>query len=45
MTDKQLTDKAIKFKGSDYVQVKDRVLYLADKYEWKYSNADSPKSR
>ena len=37
MTDKQLTDKAIKFKGSDYVQVKDRVLYLADKYEWKYS--------
>lgn len=37
MTDKQLTDKAIKFKGSDYVQVKDRVLYLADEYEWRYS--------
>lgn len=37
MTDKQLTDKAIKFKGSDYVQVKDRVLYLANEYEWRYS--------
>lgn len=37
MTDRQLTDKAIKFKGSDYVQVKDRVLFLADEYEWRYS--------
>ena len=35
--DKQLTDKAIKFKGSDYVQVKDRVLFLANEYEWRYS--------
>ena len=37
MSDKQLTEKAIKFKGSDYVQVKDRVLYLANEYEWRYS--------
>lgn len=35
--DKSLKDKAIKFKGSDYVQVKDRVLFLAENYEWKYS--------
>lgn len=36
MTDKQLKDKAINFKGSDYVQVKDRVLYLADNYDGRY---------
>lgn len=36
MVDKQLKDKAITFKGSDYVQVKDRVLYLADNFEWRY---------
>ena len=37
MEDRQLKDKAIKFKGSDYVQVKDRIQYLADNYEWQYS--------
>ena len=36
MWDKQLKEKAINFKGSDYVQVKDRVLYLAENYEWRY---------
>lgn len=36
MEDRQLREKAIKFKGSDYVQVKDRIQYLADNYEWKY---------
>jgi hypothetical protein len=36
MADKQLKDKAISFKGSDYVQVKDRVLYLADNYDGRY---------
>lgn len=36
MADKQLKDKAINFKGSDYVQVKDRVLYLADNYDGRY---------
>lgn len=36
MTDKSLKDYAIKFKGSDYVQVKDRVLYLAENYEGRY---------
>ncbi len=35
-TDRQLKDKAIKFKGSDYVQVKDRIQYLAENYEWQY---------
>ena len=35
-TDKSLKDKAIKFKGKDYVQVKDRILYLADNYEGQY---------
>ena len=34
--DRQLKDKAIKFKGSDYVQVKDRINYLAENYEWQY---------
>ena len=32
-----LKDKAIKFKWSEYVQVKDRILYLAENYAWKYS--------
>lgn len=32
MTDKQLTNKAIKFKGSDYVMVKDRVIYFNETY-------------
>lgn len=36
MEDRQLKEKAIKFKGSDYVQVKDRVNYLVDNYEWRY---------
>lgn len=36
MADRQLKDKAIKFKGSDYVQVKDRIQFLADNYEWQY---------
>lgn len=36
MTDRQLKDKAIKFKDKDYVQVKDRIQYLADNYEWQY---------
>ena len=35
-TDKSLKDRAIDFKGSDYVQVKDRVLYLAEHYAWRY---------
>jgi len=37
MEDRQLRDKAIKFKGSDYVQVKDRIQYLVDNYDWQYS--------
>lgn len=36
MADRQLKDKAIKFKDKDYVQVKDRIQYLADNYEWQY---------
>lgn len=36
MTDKQLKDRAIDFKGSEYVQVKDRVLYLAENYDGRY---------
>lgn len=35
-TDKSLKDRAIDFKGSNYVQVKDRVLYLAENYAWRY---------
>lgn len=35
-TDKSLKDRAIDFKGNSYVQVKDRVLYLAENYEWRY---------
>ena len=34
---KSLKDKAIKFKGKDYVEVKERILYLADVYEGAYS--------
>jgi len=37
MSDKQLKNKAIKFRGSDYVQVKDRINYLSTNHEWKYS--------
>lgn len=37
MADRQLKDKAIKFKDKDYVQVKDRIQYLVDNYDWKYS--------
>ena len=36
MADKSLKDRAINFKGSDYVQVKDRVLYLAENYDGRY---------
>lgn len=36
MADKSLKDRAIQFKGSDYVQVKDRVLYLAENYDGRY---------
>lgn len=35
--DRQLKSKAIKFKWSDYVQVKDRINFLSENYEWKYS--------
>jgi len=34
--DRQLKDKAIDFKGSEYVQVKDRVNYIVDNYEGRY---------
>lgn len=34
--DKQLKDRAIDFKWSQYVQVKDRVLYLAENYDGRY---------
>lgn len=36
MTDRQLKDKAIQFKWQAYVQVKDRIQFLADNYEWQY---------
>lgn len=36
MEDRQLKDKAINFKGSDYVQVKDRVNYLVDNFDGRY---------
>lgn len=36
MTDKSLQDRAINFKWSSYVQVKDRVLYLAENYYGRY---------
>lgn len=35
--DKSLKDVAINFKWSQYVQVKDRVLYLAENYDGRYS--------
>lgn len=35
-TDKSLKDKAVKIKWKDYVQVKDRIQYLSDNYEWRY---------
>lgn len=35
-TDKSLKDKAISIKGKDYVQVKDRIQFLADNYDWRY---------
>lgn len=37
MADKQLKDKAMKIKGKDYVQVKDRILYLSEKHPDAYS--------
>lgn len=36
-TDKSLKDKAVKIKWKDYVQVKDRIKYLSDNYDWRYS--------
>ena len=36
-TTKQLADKAISIKGKDYIQVKDRIQFLSDNYEWRYS--------
>lgn len=37
MVDKQLKDKAVDFKWSKYVMVKDRIQYLAENYDGKYS--------
>ena len=37
MTDKNLADKAIKIKWKDYVLVKDRIQYLSDNFEGRYS--------
>ena len=37
MSDKTLKDKAIDIKGKKYAMVKDRVAYLSDNYEGKYS--------
>lgn len=37
MNDKTLKDKAMKIKGKDYVQVKDRILFLAEHFDAKYS--------
>ncbi len=34
---KSLADKAVSIKWKSYVQVKDRIQYLADNYEWRYS--------
>lgn len=36
MADRQLANKAIDFRGQKYVQVKDRIQFLADNYEWQY---------
>lgn len=35
--DKSLKDKAMDIKGKDYVQVKDRIQYLSDNYDGRYS--------
>ena len=35
--DKQLKNKAIKFRWQDYVQVKDRINFLSENHEWEYS--------
>jgi len=37
MTDKTLADKAIDIKWKSYVQVKDRIQYLSDNYDGRYS--------
>lgn len=37
MERKDLKNKAIKFKWKDYVEVKERILYLADEFGWDYS--------
>ena len=37
MTDKNLADKAIDIKWKSYVQVKDRIQYLSDNYDGRYS--------
>lgn len=37
MTDKNLSDKAIDIKWKSYVQVKDRIQYLSDNYDGRYS--------
>ena len=37
MTDKSLKDKAVQIKWKDYVQVKDRIQYLSDNYDGRYS--------
>ena len=36
-TTKELASKAVKIKWKDYIQVKDRVQFLSDNYEWRYS--------
>lgn len=36
-TTKQLADKAINIKGKDYIQVKDRIQFLAENYEGRYN--------
>lgn len=36
-TNKSLKDKAVKIKWKDYVQVKDRIQYLSDNYDGRYS--------
>lgn len=36
-TTKELASKAVKIKWKDYIQVKDRVQYLSDNYDWRYS--------
>lgn len=37
MSDKQLKAKAIQFKGSQYVQVKDRIMWLDENHQGEYS--------